>query len=508
MRNAGDRTPGGSAGRRHRGPSGEQPPPAAGAGGASLFTPAYRVSHAVAGKRPVGADALDASSPAGYGQDAEPGSGTNWPDRDRGPSPAGYQQPGYGASQAGQGWPDDELAAGYRWATDDQGADAWPAAGLPGPGMAGQARSNAVRGFPPTPDEALPVYPPGPFAAWNRSHAERAGGDRGARAGGPADASRQLATATITPDEFDTDYSLPAISDPIPGKAGRDGAPGRGTAQGRGTAPGSRRAPSGPGQAQPRRGNARPGGRPWRRRLSAWLAIGTAGAIIAAVAVILVITLPGSGGPVSAPRPTSTPRHANTSPTPPPGIWGFIGSRKTDPVPLSMSELFPATITNAGTLYTKAKEIKGRNCHAALIGSELQAAVKSGECTQALRATYLSKTAKVMATIGVFNLKSAALANKAAAKAGRSEFVAQLPAKAGPAKAIGQGTGIEEAVVKGHYLVLVWAESTNLTAVPKGQAGRAPYVAFMKLLVKHTVNVSLSRRMVDGKPAQRRVAAG
>ncbi len=173
-----------------------------------------------------------------------------------------------------------------------------------------------------------------------------------------------------------------------------------------------------------------------------------------------------------------------------------------------MSELFPATITNAGTLYTKAKEIKGRNCHAALIGSELQAAVKNGECTQALRATYLSKTAKVMATIGVFNLKSAALASKAAAKAGRSEFVAQLPAKAGPAKAIGQGTGIEEAVVKGHYLVLVWAESTNLTAVPKGPAGRAPYVAFMKLLVKHTVNVSLSRRMVDGKPAQRRVVTG
>jgi hypothetical protein len=30
----------------------------------------------------------------------------------------------------------------------------------------------------------------------------------------------------------------------------------------------------------------------------------------------------------------------------------------------------------------------------------------------------------------------------------------------------------------------------------------------MKLLVKHTVNVSLSRRMVDGKPAQRRVVTG
>jgi hypothetical protein len=30
----------------------------------------------------------------------------------------------------------------------------------------------------------------------------------------------------------------------------------------------------------------------------------------------------------------------------------------------------------------------------------------------------------------------------------------------------------------------------------------------MKLLVKHTVNVSLSRRMVDGKPVQRSVVPG
>ena len=168
-------------------------------------------------------------------------------------------------------------------------------------------------------------------------------------------------------------------------------------------------------------------------------------------------------------------------------------------MPLTAAELYPASISNAGAVYTKAKQAKGTNCRAALIGSALQAAVRHGGCIQTLRATYLSKSAKVMATIGVFNLKNFASASKAARKAGQAEFVAQLAAKTGPAKSIGQGTGLEEAIVKGHYLVLVWAETTNLSP-PKGQAGRTRLTAFMNLLVKHTVNVSLSNRMVDGKP--------
>src|SRR5260370_38444145 len=103
-----------------------------------------------------------------------------------------------------------------------------------------------------------------------------------------------------------------------------------------------------------------------------------------------------------------------------------------------------------------------------------------------------------MGTIGVFNLKSYAAASKAASKAGHSEFVAQLAAKAGPAKAIGQGTGIEEALVKGHYLGLVWAEDTNLSP-PKGKAGRARLTAFMGGLLNRTGDVSMSNRRRDAE---------
>jgi len=405
------------------------------------------------------------------------------------------------------------MRSAYSWATDDQDS-AWPDMDLPGRGQtASNVLSNAVRGFPPAPGDPLPVYPPGPFAAWNRGQADRQRGRDGqaaaSRAGGRADTS-QLATATITPDEFDTDYSLPAIKDPLPGQAGRGAAgvdrhpadvPGR-ARHGRPQRDDvqSKQVPAATGAARPRRQSG-PAGRPRKKRQSAWLAIGTAGVIVAAVAAILVLTSPGSSGPAGGPKPTNTPTPPRTSQTPPAGPWKYIGSRKTDPVPLTIGELYPASISSAGTVYTRATQTKSTKCRPALIGAALQAAVRHGGCTQSLRATYLSKSAKVMGTIGVFNLKNYAVASTAASKAGHSEFVAQLAAKAGPAKAIGQGTGIEEALVKGHYLVLVWAEDTNLNA-PKGKQGKARLTAFMSLLIKQTVNVSLSHRMVDGKPVK------
>ena len=476
--------------------------------------------------------------------------------------------PGYAAGYDAErdvSWLGDNLSTGFGWGEDDPSASAWPGGVAGGRGQGRQAASNAVRGFPPAPGEPLPVYPPGPFEAWNR------GPDRAvaSRAGEPVRAAdddvTQLASATITPDEFDTDYSLPAIKDPILGPAaasaggatvaGSGQAPGsspvparaaphvlpgepvrRGGGAGRpGTGPGHRaagrsRADTGrraarsaaggtagrgttagePGEAvtgsQPAAaGGAAKGGagkpRSGRKRHSHWLAIGLAVVIIAAVAAVLVYSLPkaSSSSPPPKPRQTSTPSPTATGPATPPGPWGFIGARKTDAIPLTMAEVFPATISDGTTSYTRARQVIGKNCHASVIGSALQAALRKAGCGQALRATYLSKAARVMATIGVFNLKNAAEAGEAAAKAGHSQFVTQLTAKNGPAKSIGQGTGLEEALVKGHYLVLVWAEPTNVSASPTGKS-KTRLDAFMNLLVAHTVNVSLSYRMVDGKP--------
>jgi hypothetical protein len=104
-----------------------------------------------------------------------------------------------------------------------------------------------------------------------------------------------------------------------------------------------------------------------------------------------------------------------------------------------------------------------------------------------------------MGTIGVLNLKTARTASRAGRAAGPSQFIAQLRGAKGPTRNLTKGTGIEEAEVKGHYLILIWAEFADLHA-PKGAAKKKELVQFCTRLLASTANVSLSRRLVTGKP--------
>jgi hypothetical protein len=221
------------------------------------------------------------------------------------------------------------------------------------------------------------------------------------------------------------------------------------------------------------------------------------------VAAVLVLTSHGSpSGSSGASQRNAKNTHSPSggrSPSTPGGTWRYIAIRATDPAKLTAQELYPVAFTSAGLPYRRSIDAVAAGCHGALIGSSLQAAVHHAGCTQAIRASYFSHDAKIMATIGVFNLKTYAGATGAASAAGRSEFVAQLPAHAGPTRQIGQGTGIEYAGVKGHYLVLVYAEFINLrTPTTSGQRHRLN--SFISTLIANTVNVSLSYRMANGKP--------
>jgi hypothetical protein len=115
-----------------------------------------------------------------------------------------------------------------------------------------------------------------------------------------------------------------------------------------------------------------------------------------------------------------------------------------------------------------------------------------------MRASYLSSN-KLMGTIGVLNLSTFAAAKKAGKAVGTADFIAQLPAARGPTKRLTKGTGVEAAEVKGHYLVLVWAEFANLRA-PKSAAQRGELEAFIRALIQKSANVSLAVRMVTGRP--------
>jgi hypothetical protein len=105
----------------------------------------------------------------------------------------------------------------------------------------------------------------------------------------------------------------------------------------------------------------------------------------------------------------------------------------------------------------------------------------------------------MMATIGVLNLVNVTAAEKAGKASGATGFIRQLPGPHGPTHNLTKGTGLEEAEVKGHYLILIWTEFANLHA-PSGKKQRKELMSFSVDLFRGTANVSLTSRMVTGKP--------
>ena len=197
-------------------------------------------------------------------------------------------------------------------------------------------------------------------------------------------------------------------------------------------------------------------------------------------------------------------RTAAPQPSPTLGVYGHIGSRGSDPLPVTVAQLYPPSFTIGGnsasrTAVTRTVSRESTHCGAAVVGSGLQSAIKAGGCSQVVRATYLGTSLKMMGTIGVLNLKSGQAAKKAASSAGSVNFIAQLRARKGPTSKIGKGTGIEEAAAKGHYLILIWAEFTDLRK-PKNNYQRSELVRFMTQMLDKTANISLAARMATGTP--------
>jgi hypothetical protein len=222
------------------------------------------------------------------------------------------------------------------------------------------------------------------------------------------------------------------------------------------------------------------------------LAVGT----LVTVAYLHFVKGQASQPRVSAPLRTAA---ASSSPTPSLGPWKHITTRSEDSVPLTLTELFPAQFSSGGTSGSRTIDQAGRDCPPAVLGAGLQSAVGKAGCTQVMRASYLTTDQKIMGTIGVLNLVNDAAAQRAGQATGSAEFIDQLPAAHGPTHNLAKGTGLEEAVYKGHYLILIWAEFSNLHT-PTTAAQRAELKTFSDNLVSGTANVSLTSRMVIGKP--------
>jgi hypothetical protein len=256
--------------------------------------------------------------------------------------------------------------------------------------------------------------------------------------------------------------------------------------------------------ARPDELQRRPGTKPRRKHpASVKVAMATALVLVLAAAAALsyaVLRSSGPPGPAAAGGSKSTAKPSlSTSPSPSLGPYGHIASRQADPAPLTIAALYPTTFTAGGTTVVRTAASRNPNCAANLVGSGIQSAIGSAGCSQVIRATYLASTPGLMGTIGVLNLSTATAATKAARSADASDFISQLTATSGPTSKIGQGTGIEEAAAKGHYLILIWAEFTSLRK-PRTTAQSTTIEQFMTELLKNTANVSLTNRMLTGTP--------
>jgi hypothetical protein len=245
----------------------------------------------------------------------------------------------------------------------------------------------------------------------------------------------------------------------------------------------------------------RRGGRTRRRGRSrvAWIALAVVVAAGAGVAGYKYLYEPRVNAPV--PPTLRLPTNAPGSPgfDKALGKWQHIGSRSKDPQPLTIAGLYPPQFSLNGKSYVRTAASATKTCSTAVYGADLQAALQSGHCSQVVRASYLSGDGTMMGTVGVVNLTSSNAAEKAGKATGPQEIIAPLTAKKGPTKKLGTGTGVVQAEIKGHYLILMWAEFTNLKS-PSGQAQRQALEQFAANLVTGSANINLSTRMLTGKP--------
>ncbi|MFC4590467.1 hypothetical protein ACFO8L_30535 [Sphaerisporangium corydalis] len=203
-----------------------------------------------------------------------------------------------------------------------------------------------------------------------------------------------------------------------------------------------------------------PGG---RRSRAPIFVVGGVLALIAAV-VTSVVIMSNADDPAGT---TASPTGAAQPPAQVPLVgspndkYGYTASRKTDPQPLTLNELFgKKKVTTHGRSYAMTVRRSDKKCKDAVHGTGMQKALSAGQCTQFLRASFRDGPGKLIGTIGVANLKTTAAAKKAA-KTGTGgeleDYVNPLQGKDAATKLLGSGgDSYATAWYQGHYLVLLW----------------------------------------------------
>lgn len=166
-----------------------------------------------------------------------------------------------------------------------------------------------------------------------------------------------------------------------------------------------------------------------------------------------------------------------------------LGTREADGRPLNESELFGdrnAEISSQSIDFTLRDSDLGEDCSAAVWGEQAQSALAGADCTQAARATFLADA--YFGVVAVFNLADVEGSRSVAAALAEPEDAGEeaeqdspgfvlAPSGAEPFDRLGQGYSASDAIVSGHYLVLVWVQPTDSESVEDRESLSGPLVA-------------------------------
>lgn len=165
-----------------------------------------------------------------------------------------------------------------------------------------------------------------------------------------------------------------------------------------------------------------------------------------------------------------------------------LNSREDDQRPLNEGELFERNneeISSQSIDFTLRDSDLTDDCSEAVWGTQVQDALAEAECTQAGRATYVSDA--YFGVAAIFNLADTESSQDVAAAMelpdteedeapGDPGFVL-APSGEGPFDRLGEGYGAADAIISGHYLVVVWVQPEESESVDERVTLSSPLVA-------------------------------
>jgi hypothetical protein len=206
---------------------------------------------------------------------------------------------------------------------------------------------------------------------------------------------------------------------------------------------------------------------------------------------------PPTGANPQGTGPANGPTTAPAKPTTTTGPLGAkLKNRVTDPKPLTLAEVFKHHKFGRYVMTAQRRDV---NCTKVVHGAKFAAALKSGGCTQLLRATFSTKDGKLIGTIGVANLKTDTAAKKAQqAGEGKDAWLLPLPGS-GTSKKIGKGSALGTSEARGHYVLLSWVQRPDGKDLTAGQRGTVSTFV-TQVTLGSNLTTALQYRGISGKP--------